>query len=143
MGGYDSTGGAYLYFEDNGILLADATNSEARGGIYVVPAGTSSISIWTIIVYSSGGAVNIYGTSYASGGGCGEVLAHSTNSTLPAHTIALPAMGGGFANGWACIDTFSLPVEAGDNVIFRFVRDATNVADTLNTDIYVYGWLII
>jgi len=135
---FNSTDSAYdqNYTYRRGWWLTDNKSVTAHGTFCIPSDFVSGMTVTPIGVV--GGTGNAYTYSEATYGALGQANTTHTDTSAYAATGVVGTLY--FDDLHAALSLTS--AAAGDYVNLTFVRDATNAADTVDTDIYFMGWLV-
>ena len=142
LGGRDVTGGLDILPATNGafiasFLLADATDTSISAFFGAPSDYISDMDVYGV-VYSNAAGGNIYVSNAYAIGACGESIStHSGSTGLTAEAIDTNL------SYYDCHAAITLSnVNDLDIIRLTFERDATNVLDTVNADVYFVGFFI-
>lgn len=119
------------------IPLPDNKAAYAAGSFIVLDDYSSGLTV-TAVVWKGGAAstLDCYCENDVNYGACGEDFqTHTDINGIAAHALVNTERN--------CIDELTLTNAApGDMVSVRFIRDATNVLDTVGAAVYLLGWVV-
>jgi len=131
--GYNVTDAIALVREDRGFIMPDAKDCVGYGKFLVPPDFFSGLTVKAVITPANAG--NVYSSNQADYGACAE--AYDT------HTDAIAAAAVAVTQVQCCIQEITLANEAiGDIVNLSYVREGTDVLDTIGGEIYLAGWIV-
>ena len=117
-----------------GLEMVDAKNCFAYGYFVVPQDFVSDMKIKAVI--SPGASGNLYALNHAYYGSCGEAYDSNDDSNgFDTEAVTLQEI--------ECVRELTLTAEAIDDRVIIFLnRDAANASDTINSVVYMRGWVV-
>jgi hypothetical protein len=133
LSAYNNTDGVDIAPQEGGAYLPDSKLAEAYGTWHVPSSFVSDLTITPVVIPYAGG--NIYGRSRSYHGACTELSGQH-------YTVGSWSANAGVAYRNVCQWEHPIAPSAGDLILLRWQRDATNPLDTVSASVHVKGWII-